>query len=161
MSVEINLLKLSDCDLTDDKIIVKNSGLVKLQYRADPDGDLIIAETGRSLPLEEVPRVYRRNVSNPKSISGRHAHKETKQIIFCAAGSFILHLDDGENKQNILMDIEHIGVKLWPRLWHTMSDFEPRTVMLVHASTFFDESDYIRDYQEFLKYIKSEHISID
>ncbi len=158
MGIETNILRLSDCDLTPEKIVVKHSGLVKAQRIPDPDGDLIITETGINLPLDEVPRVYRRHVINPDSVSGLHAHKETKQVIFCAAGSFMLHLDDGDKKQDILMDVEDIGVKLWPRLWHSMSHFEPHTVIMVHANTYFEtlgQADYIRDYNQFLEYARS------
>ena len=160
MSVEIDLLKLSDCyDLRPDRILVSHSGFVKAQTIPDPDGDLIISEAGRkSSGLDETPRSYRRHVINIDSMSGFHAHKKTKQVIFCAAGSFVLHLDDGENKQNILMNVEDIGIKLWPRLWHSMSDFKEHTVILVHANTRFEqlgEDDYIRDYQNFLEYIRS------
>ena len=155
MTVEVDVLKLSDSDLSPEKIVVNNSGLVRLQYIDDPDGILIIAETGKSLPLINFPRVYRRYVVNPDAKIGYHAHKETEQYIFCACGSFILHLDDGNKKQDILMDVPYIGVRLGQRLWHSMSNFVQNSMILVHASSLYDESDYIRDYQQFLKYTKS------
>lgn len=154
MSVEVDTLELSHTDLISEKIIVNNSGLVKLQYFEDPDGDLIIAESGKSLPPGNFPRVYRRYVINPNARIGYHAHKETVQYIFCACGSFILHLDDGQRRQDILMNVPHIGVKLGPGLWHWMSNFEKNSMILVHANTYYDESDYIRDYQQFLEWIK-------
>lgn len=156
MLKETEILKLSSSNLSPDKIIVKNSGLVFLQRVEDPDGDLIIAEKGKDLPPEFFTRIYRRDVVNPASISGYHAHKTTEQYIFSAAGSFVLHLDDGERKQDVLMDAHHIGVKLGRRLWHTMSNFEMNSVLLVYANSFYSEEDYIRgDYGQFLEYIKS------
>lgn len=156
MGVVIDVLKLSGIDLAPKKIVVKNSGIVKLQYFDDPDGNLIIAESGKNLPLIDFRRVYRRYVVNPNAKIGYHAHKKTVQYIFCACGSFILHLDDGQMRQDILMDVPYIGVKLGRRLWHSMSNFEKNSMILVHASSYYDASDYIRDYQQFLEYIKSE-----
>lgn len=152
--VERDCLKLSDSDLSPEKIIVKNSGLAIHQRIKDPDGDLIISQMGLDLPPEYFTRIYRRDMMNPDSKIGHHAHKNTEQYVFSASGSFILHLDDGERQQNILMDEHHIGVKLGRRLWHLMSDYEPNSVMLVYANTFYDESDYIRNYEDFLAYIK-------
>jgi|SRR3989338_8799729 len=153
MSLEVDILKLSDSDLTPEKIVVRHSGIVKAQQFPDPDGDLIITETGVNLPLVNVPRVYRRYVVNPYANVGHHAHKSTEQVIFCACGCFTLHLDDGQKKQDILMDVPHIGVILGARLWHSMSNFNKNSMILVHTSSLYNEDDYIRDYQEFLSFI--------
>lgn len=154
MAIELDILKLSDPLLSTDRITVNNSGLAVVQRVADLDGDLIISQSGIDLPEEFFTRIYRRDVTNPSSESGKHAHKKTEQYIFAAAGSFLLDLDDGEKKQRILMDEHHIGVKIGILLWHVMSSFEPSSVMLVFANSYHDEEDYIREYQDFLEYIR-------
>lgn len=137
------------------KIKVKNSGIIKAQFFNDfPDGNLVIAEEGKSVPFN-IKRVYFiNNLFNKKSHRGFHAHKTLEQIIFCINGYFTLTLDDGKTKQKILMDDSYYGVRLGPKLWHTMTKFSSDCVILVLAAGFFKESDYIRNYDEFLKYIK-------
>lgn len=154
MSIVVESIRLSQPDLSPEKIVVKHSGLFEQQYFKDPDGDLVIVEIGKSLPIADFRRIYWRYIDDPNAKVGYHAHKQTEQYIFCTNGSFELHLDDGENEQDILVDVPQIGVKLGPRLWHSMSNFE-RGNYLVLANSYFDKNDYIRDYQEFLEYIRS------
>jgi len=136
------------------KIKVKNSGIIKLQFFNDfPDGNLVIGEAKKNVPFE-IKRVYFiNNLFNPKAIRGKHAHKRLKQIIFCLNGSFTLSLDDGTNKQKLIMNNPYYGVRLGPKLWHTMTKFSSDCVILVIANDYFKESDYIRNYDKFLKYI--------
>ncbi len=138
------------------KIKVKNSGIIKLQFFNDfPDGNLVVGETKKSIPFD-IKRVYFiNNLHNKIAIRGKHAHKKLEQIIFCINGSFLLNLDDGKIKQKIMMNDPHIGIRLGPKLWHAMTEFSPNCVILVLANDYFSKNDYIRDYQEFLKYIKN------
>ena len=132
------------------KLVVKNSGLLALKFFKDlPDGNLFIAEAREQVPFD-IERVYFINtLANQKAIRGKHAHRELQQGIFCISGSFTLHLDDGKKKQLILLKDQSCGVLLGPMLWHTMSSFSYDCVILVLASEGFDETDYIRDYDEF------------
>lgn len=137
------------------KIKVKNSGVVKLQMFRDKDGDgdLFIAEATRNIPFK-IKRVF--FINNPKrknSVRGNHAHKKYNQVIFCASGSFFLNLDDGLTKQRIFMDDPSIGIILGPKLWHTMTDLSKNCNILVLADDFYRKDDYLRNYEEFLKYI--------
>ncbi len=132
------------------KLRVRNSGLLDLKFFKDlPDGNLFIAEARQQVPFD-IKRVYFINtLANPKAIRGKHAHRELQQGIFCINGSFTLQLDDGRAKQRVLLNDPSCGVLLGPMLWHTMSSFSYDCVILVLASAGFDESDYIRDYEEF------------
>ena len=137
------------------KIKVKNSGIVKLQFYNDfPDGNLVIGEVKKNVPFIIKRFYFINNLFNRKSTRGLHAHKKLEQIIFCINGSFTLTLDDGSNRQKIKMDDPYYGIRLGPKLWHTMTKFTSDCVILVLASDHFKESDYIRNYNEFLKYIK-------
>jgi hypothetical protein len=137
-----------------ESIIVKNSGYVELKkIHDDRDGNLIILEALRDIPFEIKRIYYINNLENSVSIRGKHAHKELEQVIFCISGSFILGLDDGVATQKILMKKDNVGVILGKLLWHTMEDFSSGCVLLVVASDYFIESDYIRDYDEFLKIV--------
>lgn len=134
------------------KIKVKNSGIVKLQSFNDfPDGLLAIGESKKNIPIE-IKRFYViNNLFNNKSIRGKHAHKRIEQYIFCLNGKFTLNLDDGKKKQSIVLNKPYYGIKLGAMLWHSMKKFSKNCVILVIADDYYDESDYIRDYDEFLK----------
>jgi len=137
------------------KIKVKNSGIVKLQFFDDfPDGMLVIGEAKRNIPFDIKRVYYITNLSNPKAVRGKHAHKKLEQYIFCLSGSFRLHLDDGETKQNITVDSPYYGIRLGPKVWHAMTKFSRDCVILVLANDYFRENDYIRDYGQFLKLVK-------
>lgn len=138
-----------------NKINVKNSGIIKLKFFNDfPDGNLIIGESNKSVPFNIKRIYYINNLFNKKAIRGKHAHKKLEQIIFCINGHFTLSLDDGNIKQKILVNNSANGIRLGPKLWHTMEKFSSDCIILVLASDYFKENDYIRDYNKFLKYIK-------
>ncbi|WCL51264.1 sugar 3,4-ketoisomerase [Leptospira sp. GIMC2001] len=133
-----------------DPIIVKNSGYIELKKIQDErDGNLIIMETLKNIPFEIKRVYYINNLENSVSVRGKHAHRELEQVIFCISGSFILGLDDGSQKQKIFMNKDNIGVLLGKHLWHTMEEFSSGCVLLVVASDYYQESDYIRDYNLF------------
>ncbi len=137
-------------------ISVNNSGYIELKkIHDDRDGNLIIMEALRDVPFEIKRLYYINNLENSVSIRGKHAHKELEQVIFCINGSFILGLDDGVNSQKILMNKDNVGIILGKMLWHTMEDFSSGCILLVVASDFYKESDYIRDYGEFLKIVET------
>lgn len=129
---------------------------MKLHFINDfPDGNLVIGEALRNIPFQ-IKRFYFINyLFNPKAVRGMHAHKKARQALFCINGSFDLHLDDGRAKQKIRMDDPNVGILLEPGLWHVMKRFSRDCLILVVASDYFKESDYIRDYNEFLKYADS------
>lgn len=137
------------------KITVKNSGIIKLQSFDDfPDGRLIVAEIGKHIPFE-IRRIYViTNVLEGRSSRGKHAHRKLEQYIFCFNGSCIIELDDGTKKQKMVMRDPRYGIRLGPMLWHVMRRFSKDCVLLVVASDYYDKSDYIRDYKEFLKLAK-------
>ena len=136
-------------------IRVKHSGFVKLKSFNDfPDGNLVIAEAKKNVPIN-IKRVYVINkLFNLKSKRGHHAHKQLEQIIFCVNGSFKIKLDDGKDKQVILMNDPAVGIILGKELWHEMFSFTSDCVIMVLANGYYKESDYIRNYDDFLKYIQ-------
>lgn len=133
-------------------ILVKNSGLIRLKRIVDDrDGTLCIMNSGKEIPFEIKRVYYINNLDSQSSIRGKHAHRKLHQVIFCINGSFTLTLDDGAQQQSIEMKHENEGIILGPMLWHTMHDFSSGRVVLVAASDYYDENDYIRDYDEFMK----------
>ena len=129
--------------------------IVTLGYVEDyPDGNLYIGEALRNIPFK-IKRLFLINgFDNANAVRGKHAHKKLKQVIFCVNGSFTLHLDDGKKKQKIKMDNPRTGIILGELLWHEMNNFSKDCVILVLASDYYKESDYIRDYREFLNLVE-------
>ena len=135
---------------------VKNSGYIELPRIPDGiDGTLSVAEFGNQIPFEIKRVYYIYDLENTSAARGKHAHKELEQIIFCINGSFILGLDDGVNKEEILMNRRNVGVFLGKGLWHTMFSFSANCILLVLASDKYSEPDYIRNYDEFINYTRS------
>lgn len=83
---------------------------------------------------------------------GAHSHKECHQLLVAASGSYEVVLDDGVNKRTVLLNRPFYGLHVLPGIWALEQGFSSGAICLVLASHVFDESDYIRDYQEFLKY---------
>ncbi len=135
-------------------LTVKNCDLVQLPQIEDGiDGCISVVENLKHIKFEIKRVYYIYNLGNANAIRGKHSHKELEQVIFCVNGSFLLSVDDGENKQSIVLDKPSLGVYLGTNLWHTMTDFSKDCVLLVLASEFFAESDYVRDYEQFLEYV--------
>jgi len=118
------------------------------------DGILSIIESNRHVPFEikRVYYIYSLNKGNAKR--GNHAHKNLEQAIYCINGSFKLMIDDGINKEYYLICDPNKGYYIGKNLWHTMFGFSNNCIILVLASNYFDENDYIRKYSEFIDYIK-------
>jgi hypothetical protein len=133
-----------------NEIIVKNSGIITLPRIVDDrDGILCIMEGNRDIPFDIKRVYYINNLDSVSSVRGKHAHRTLSQVIFCVNGSFTLALDDGCRQQDVHMWQSNVGILLGPMLWHTMYDFSGGCVILVAASDYYFEADYIRDYNEF------------
>lgn len=124
-----------------------------LQTNGGPRGNLYIAEVAKQIPFD-IKRFYLMTDVPPGGTRGTHAHKHTDQAVLCIHGSFNVLLDDGADKLTVRLDSPEKGLLLRSRVWHSLSDFSDGAIALVVASEIHDESDYIRDYEEFLAYIK-------
>jgi dTDP-4-dehydrorhamnose 3,5-epimerase-like enzyme len=82
---------------------------------------------------------------------GGHAHHVTEQFVLALAGRFTLELTDGRDKRRFELDSPHRGVYIPPMIWDRLHDFSSRAVCVVLASTQYAESDYVRDWKEFLR----------
>ena len=119
----------------------------------DNDGILSVAEQKKDIPFMIKRVYYIYSLELKESKRGFHAHKELEQAIFCLNGSFRLKTDDGYNKKSELLNNPNEGIFIGKNLWHTMSEFSEDCIILVFASDYYKESDYIRDYNEFISYI--------
>jgi len=139
-----------------EKIKVKNCKIIELPIIKDAhDGLISVANSMDNIPFEIKRTYYIYGLYNPYAIRGMHAHKKLQQVVFCINGSFNLSLDDGAKKQDYYMDKPNIGIYLGIELWHTMKNFSQDCILLIFASEYYNESDYIRNYDQFVKYIET------
>ena len=129
--------------LTDCKII-------NLPKIADPRGNLTFIETGRHVPFE-IRRVYYLYDVPGGGERGGHAHKALSQLIVAMSGSFDVILDDGLQKQRFHLNRSYYGLYVCPMIWRELDNFSSGSVCMVLASNLYDEADYFRGYEEYLK----------
>ena len=121
----------------------------------DDRGQLIAIEEQRDLPFD-IKRVYYIYDTLPGVRRGFHAHKCLQQILICVSGGCRIHLDDGEQTAEVTLDKPTEGLYISNNTWREMYDFSEGAVLLVLASEYYDEADYIRNYGDFLKMVKGE-----
>ena len=119
----------------------------------DDRGQLIAIEENKDLPFD-VKRVYYIYDTLPDVRRGFHAHKCLEQILICVHGSCKIHLDNGFDTAEVLLDKPNEGLYIANNMWREMYDFSDGAVLLVLASEYYDEADYIRNYEDFIKMVK-------
>lgn len=127
--------------------------LIDLPLLGDERGSLVAIESLSNVPFE-IQRVYY-IFGTLKGISrGFHAHKNLQQLAICVAGKCRMLLDDGKTKESVWLTSPKQALIIGENVWREMHDFSDDCVLLVLASQHYDENDYIRDYSEFLRYVK-------
>ena len=116
----------------------------------DHRGQLVAIEGAQDVPFA-IKRVFYIYGTQPSVPRGQHAHYKTKQYLIAVSGSCNVTLDDGEQKITYALNQQNIGLLQGALVWGTMHDFSPDCVLLVLASEHYEDADYIRDYEEFLK----------
>ena len=136
------------------KSTIDECKVIDLRKISDPRGNLTPIEGGGDIPFEIKRIYYLYDVPSGES-RGAHAHKELRQMIIAANGSFTITLDDGTNKKSFTLNRPYQGLLIVPGIWRDLDDFSSGAVLLCLASEHYIAEDYIRDYDEFLKYKKS------
>jgi len=124
--------------------------IIKLKSLGDERGSLVALESNKSLPFE-IKRVYYIFDTEEGVSRGFHAHRNLKQIAVCVTGSCRFVLDNGKEKEEIILEGATNGLLIEDLIWREMHDFSSDCVLLVLASEYYDELDYVRDYQQFLR----------
>jgi dTDP-4-dehydrorhamnose 3,5-epimerase-like enzyme len=124
--------------------------LIELPKIQDYRGNLTFIESNRHIPFEIKRVYYLYDVPGGAERAG-HAHQELQQFFIAMSGSFDISLDDGKEKQKYHLNRSYYGLYVCPMIWREIDNFSSGSVCMVLASTYYDETDYYRHYQDFLK----------
>jgi dTDP-4-dehydrorhamnose 3,5-epimerase-like enzyme len=122
--------------------------LIELPSVEDPQGNLVFAEGERHVPFA-IARAYHVYGVPAGAKRGGHAHREVEQMVICIRGGFELAVDDGSQRRTLSLDDPRSGLYLPPWIWHDLTDFAADSAYYVVSSGLYDETEYVRDYEEF------------
>jgi hypothetical protein len=131
------------------KSTVYDCSVIEIDKHHHEKGNISVVENGNTIPFSVKRVYYLYDVPGGESRGG-HAHKELRQLIVAASGSFNVTLNDGNVKRTFTLNRPYQGLLVVPGIWRELDDFSSGSVCLVLASHLYEESDYIRDYNEFL-----------
>lgn len=136
--------------------ILDKCKIVQLGALGDERGKLVVIEGGESIPFE-IARVFYIYDSDDTVIRGQHANRNSEFVLINVAGSSKVRVTDGKEEAIVELNRPMMGVYIPKMIWKDMYEFSKDSVLLVLASTHYDESEYIRDYDDYLKIIDKEN----
>ena len=136
------------------KTTVFDCSIIEMPRLKNRAGNISIAENNINLPFDVKRIFYIYDIPGGED-RGAHAHKECHQFLIAASGSFEVEMDDGANKRTIVLNRPYHGLHLPPGIWAAEKGFSSGAVCLVLASEVYNEDDYIRTYQIYLEYLKT------
>ena len=123
------------------------------EEHGDERGMLVAVEALNQIPFE-IKRVYYIYDTLAEVHRGYHAHKSLEQVLICVHGSCKILLDDGKEREEIVLCKASEGLYIPQNIWREMYDFSTDAVLLVLASEIYNEDDYIRDYNVFIESVE-------
>lgn len=132
----------------------KEIKLIDFQAHIDDRGSLVVIEELKSIPFSPKRIFYTFNVNDDKT-RGNHANINSEFVMVAVKGSVKIDIDDGKKKYSYVLDDPTKGLYIPNLTWKTMSEFSKDAVLMVIANTLYDKSEYINDYDEFIKYLKT------
>ena len=134
---------------------VYDCSIIEIDKHHHEKGNISVIENGKTIPFNVKRVYYLYDVPGGESRGG-HAHKNLRQLIVAASGSFDVTLDDGFLKRTFTINRPYQGLLVVPGIWRELDNFASGSVCLVLASTEYSAEDYIRDYNEFVEYKKND-----
>lgn len=128
--------------------------IIELSKITDPRGNLSVIEELKDIPFK-IERTYWIYDVPGGEKRGGHAYKENQEFIVALSGSFDVHIDDGVKKQTFHLNRSYYGLYVPKGMWREMDNFSTNALALVLSSTKFDMNDYIRNYNDFINFIKT------
>ena len=135
------------------EISIERAHIIELPKIHDPRGNLTFVEGGRHIPFDIRRVYYLYDVPGGESRAG-HAHKTLEQFLIAMSGSFDVTLDDGTVRRKYHLNRSYVGLYIPNMLWREIDNFSSGAVCMVLASTYYDEADYFREYEDFIRAIR-------
>lgn len=129
--------------------------LLEFDIKSDARGSLVAIEENKDIPFK-IKRVYYIFAAKSNVVRGKHAHKNLQQALICTSGSCKVLVDSGREKKEYFLSDPGSGLVISNMLWREMYDFSADCTLMVLASDHYNESEYIRDYGEFLNEVKKQ-----
>ena len=129
--------------------------LLQFTVHGDHQGSLVALEKGEDFPFA-IKRVYYIWGTAHNAVRGKHSHRNLEQVVICTSGSCDFILDDGKSRATIRLGNPAQGLYIKKNVWREFTNFSPDCVVMVLASEHYRESDYIKDYAEFLKEVSDQ-----
>jgi WxcM-like protein len=133
-----------------DTLTARNCRWIDVPGAADARGRVNFLELGKGLPFQPKRLFWLHHVT-PGQWRGRHGHRLSELVLIAVSGRCRVHLDDGAHKQTVALDDPARALSIGTWVWHELTDFAPDTVVMVIASTLYDEAEYLRDYDTFTR----------
>ena len=141
-------------DMSLPQLKVSNCRWLSVPGRGDVRGKINFLEFDHQLGFT-VRRLFWLHDIAADQWRGRHGHRESHLVTLVMNGSCHLHLDDGRVKETVVLSDPGRALHIGPMVWHELDNFAPQTVILVIASTLYDESEYLRDYEAFKREVEA------
>ena len=135
---------------------IEDSRIIYFHRVSRPEGILTPVERANGCPFD-IARIYYLYDVPGGTDRGGHAHRALEQIIISVMGSFDVIVDDGWQKKKYSLNRAHYGIYIPKLMWRELTNFSSGSVCLVLASLRYDESDYFRNYEEFMRFKENEH----
>lgn len=136
-------------DQTEKRMLPGGAYLKKFKSIKDLRGELSVARLDEDVPFSVKRVFWVYNVPNER-VRGSHVHRKLEEFVVCIRGSVSVVIDDGSQRQELVLDDAGLGLYLPPRVWRTLYTYTSEAVLLVFASREYESEDYIRDYDEFI-----------
>ena len=133
--------------------------LIEFPTISDQRGFLVALEQSKDIPFD-IKRVYYIYNTKTNEARGFHAHIDLKQVLICVSGTCSVILDNGREKNKFTLNKPNQGLFIEGLIWREMHDFSDNCVLVVLASDYYDEKDYIRDYHDFLIAVEEKEVKL-
>ena len=132
---------------------MKKYKILEFQQLGDDRGHLVVVEGNESIPFN-IKRIFYIYGSDEKVVRGQHANEFSEFVLINLCGSCHIYVDDGVNKETILLDKPHQGIYLEKLVWKNMLNFSKDSILLVLSSEHYSNEEYIRNYEDFQNIIR-------
>lgn len=129
-----------------------DSYLIEFNVMGDERGSLVALEANKNIPFD-IKRVFYIYGTTNDVPRGQHANKFSKQVLLCISGSCKVLVDNGNEKQTIIVDQPNKGLYIGNMIWREMFDFSDDCIIMILTSEYYDKTEYFNDYDEFLKVV--------